>query len=204
MTRKTGSSGQKTLAALHDAGLKRLYKQGFAGMTLRELASDVGVQAGSLYNHFSNKQEFLCSVLEKVMTDLIEELTNKLEGAENPREALLAYIECHVIFHSYRRKEILISTTELRSLTPENYKKIVAMRDEYERYLREILEWGHRENFWGVTDFKIVTKLILGMMTSVGIWYRADGPVDVEGIVEIYQSMIEGLLDKEIRTLEVN
>jgi len=166
-------------------------------MTLRELAADVGIQAGSLYNHFNNKQDFLFGMLQLVMTDLLDELQLKLEDAADPREALLCFVECHVTFHCYRRKEILISNTELRSLTPDNYRKIVSLRDEYESHLKRILEWGLRENYWIYSDFKIATKLIIGMMTSVGIWYRADGPVDISGIVKVYQAMIEGLLSNE-------
>ncbi len=195
--RTTGSSAEKTLAALHRAGLRRLHKQGFAGMTLRELASDVGIQAGSIYNHFTNKQDFLCSVLTQVLNDLLEELHAKLEDAANPHEALMLFVECHVIFHCDRREEVLASTTELRSLTAENYRRIVELRDRYEARLKQILQWGSDEEYWPEMNFNIASKMILGMLTSVGVWYRADGPVDRHGIVKIFQSMIDGLLLKE-------
>jgi len=192
------------LKALQSAGLERLYKHGFAGMTLRELAADVGIQAGSLYNHFTNKQDFLFCLMHQVMTDLIDVSKAKLENTKNPRQALLAFVECHVIFHSEYRKEVQVSTTELRSLTRDNYAKIVAMRDEYEGQLLNILDQGCLGEYWTHNDPKIVTKLILGMMTSVGIWYRDDGPVDLNGIVKIYQDMIENLLLNEIEVSQLH
>ncbi len=202
--RKTGSNAQDTLRALQLAGLLRLYKQGYAGMTLRELASDVGIQAGSIYNHFANKQELLFDVLSLVLTELLDELKAKLEGAENPHSALMAFIECHVVFHSDRRREVQISTSELRSLAPENYREIVKLRDQYENQLLSILEWGRQDGYWGEMDFKIATKMILGMMTSVGVWYRQDGAVEQSGIVDIYKSMIYSLLQNDIHSLKRN
>ncbi|MEH6475425.1 MAG: TetR/AcrR family transcriptional regulator [Sneathiella sp.] len=203
MTRTTGSKGENTLMALRAAGLERLYTQGFDGMTLRELAADVGMQAGSLYNHFTNKQDFLFMLMQHVMSDLISASEVKLEKAPNPRQALLAYVECHVTFHSERRKEVQVSTTELRSLTPENYRVIISMRDAYENQLLTILHDGNAEKYWANSDPKIATKLILGMMTSVGVWYRSDGPVALDGIVKIYQSMIENLLSDDIDTAKM-
>lgn len=204
MARKTGSNAEDTLQALQLAGLQRLYKQGFAGMTLRELASDVGIQAGSIYNHFANKQEFLFNVLSLILTELLDELKSNLEEAEDPHSALMSFIDCHVVFHSDRRREVQISTSELRSLEPENYRKIVKLRDQYESQLLSILEWGHRDGYWSDMEFKIATKMILGMMTSVGVWYRKDGPVAQSGIVEIYKSMIYGLLQSDIQSLKKN
>ncbi|MEH6404331.1 MAG: TetR/AcrR family transcriptional regulator [Sneathiella sp.] len=204
MTRTTGSKGEKTLKALQEAGINRLYKQGFSGMTLRELAGDVGIQAGSLYNYFSNKQDFLYEILRKVMLDVIGEMEVALDGADNPRLALLAYVECHVAFHSSRQQEILVSTTELRSLDSENYKLITALRDEYEGRFREILDWGNSEEYWTVIDPQVSSKLILGMMTSVGTWYSVDGRYQISDLVQIYQTMIENLLYNEVAAASMN
>nr|WP_277348926.1 TetR/AcrR family transcriptional regulator [Sneathiella limimaris] len=192
------------MAAIRRAGIDRLYKQGFAGMTLRELAADVGIQAGSLYNHFSNKQELLYSILIFVMTELLDELKLSLQSAKDPHSALMAFVECHVIFHCDKRKEVLVSTTELRSLTPENYRRTIEFRDQYEKQLKDILIWGAQENYWQAVDYKIATKLILGMMTSVGVWYRTDGPVDKTGIVKIYQATVDNLLKNEMQSLRMH
>ncbi len=204
MTRTAGSKGEKTLSALREAGLKRLYRQGFSGMTLRELAGDVGIQAGSLYNYFRNKQDFLYQVMVTVMEDILTEMEEKLRGTRTPREALMAYVDCHVSFHSSRNREVLISTMELRSLTPENYQKVVALRDEYEMAFRRILEWGNEEKSWNIPDPQVATKLILGMMTSVGTWYKPGGRYRISDLIVLYQEMIDNLLRSEAGILTVD
>lgn len=194
MTRTIGSSGEKTLKALREAGLKRLYKQGFAGTTLRELAKDVGVQAGSLYNYFENKQDFLFQVMVYVMDTLTEETNERLDEAANPYEALMIFVDIHVRYHCEKKREVMISTTELRSLTTANYQRITEKRDRYENRLKEILIAGNRHGNWTVENPHIVSKVILGMMTSVGTWYRKDGPFDLDSLVKVYQTMVDNLV----------
>jgi len=194
VTRTIGSSGEKTLKALREAGLKRLYKQGFAGTTLRELAKDVGVQAGSLYNYFENKQDFLFQVMVYVMDTLTEETNERLDEAANPYEALMIFVDIHVRYHCEKKREVMISTTELRSLTTANYQRITEKRDRYENRLKEILIAGNRHGNWTVENPHILSKVILGMMTSVGIWYRKDGPFDLDSLVGVYQTMVDNLV----------
>ncbi|MBO6825757.1 MAG: TetR family transcriptional regulator [Sneathiella sp.] len=197
MTRTIGSNGEKTLKAVREAGLKRLYKQGFAGTTLRELAKDVGVQAGSLYNYFENKQDFLYQLMVYVMDTLTEETNERLNGAATPYDALMTFVDIHVRYHCEKKREVMISTTELRSLTSGNYQRIIAKRDEYENMLKEILREGNKQGSWAVDDPNIVSKVILGMMTSVGIWYKKDGNFDLDSLVEVYQNMVDNLISVE-------
>ncbi len=59
MARTVGSYGPKTMEAIRKAGLRLIFEHGYAAMSLRQLASEVGIQAGSLYNHIATKQELL-------------------------------------------------------------------------------------------------------------------------------------------------
>ena len=47
------------MQAIRDAGLRLIYRHGYEVMSLRQLAREVGIQAGSLYNHISTKQQLL-------------------------------------------------------------------------------------------------------------------------------------------------
>ncbi len=195
MTRTIGSNGERTLRSLREAGLKRLYKQGFAGTTLRELAKDVGVQAGSLYNYFENKQDFLFQLMDYVMDTLTDATDQRLIAAKSQHDALMIYVDCHVRYHCEKKREVLISTTELRSLTPANYEKIIAKRDGYEQRLKDILAKGNDSGEWTIAEPNIASKVILGMMTSVGTWYRSDGSFELDNLVEIYQEMVANLVN---------
>jgi len=54
------------------AALRLLDKVGLDGLTLRKLASELGVQAPALYWHFKNKQELLDEMATRVLVDSID------------------------------------------------------------------------------------------------------------------------------------
>ena len=63
MARTIGSHGPKTMEAIRKAGLRLIFEHGYAAMSLRQLAAEVGIQSGSLYNHISTKQELLFTLV---------------------------------------------------------------------------------------------------------------------------------------------
>lgn len=55
---------------------------GFADLSMRRLASSLGVQPGALYWHFANKQSLLLAIAEVILADL----PNGTEGATAPSD----------------------------------------------------------------------------------------------------------------------
>ena len=68
MARTIGSYGPKTLEAIRKAGLRLIFEHGYEAMSLRQLAAEVGIQAGSLYNHIATKQELLFVLIRTTST----------------------------------------------------------------------------------------------------------------------------------------
>src|SRR6201991_2936641 len=138
MARTIGSYGPKTMEAIRKAGLRLIFEQGYEAMSLRQLAAEVGIQAGSLFNHISTKQELLFDLIQDHINELLRQLDRALEGKEDPRERLRAFVAFHVTYHMSRKREVFIANSELRSLEPKNYEAIVALRGAYEQRLAGI------------------------------------------------------------------
>jgi TetR/AcrR family tetracycline transcriptional repressor len=62
------------------AALRLLDKVGLDGLTLRRLASELGVQAPALYWHFKNKQELLDEMATRVLVDSIADMLPGEQG----------------------------------------------------------------------------------------------------------------------------
>src|SRR5258706_11854899 len=116
---------------IRSIALDLFYKRGFQATTLRHIASRVGIQVGSLYNHITSKGELLFEIMETVMLDLLED---QRQQAATPdvveRMRLLVYH--HVKFHGERAEEVFIGNSELRSLNRTQRQRIVGLRREYE------------------------------------------------------------------------
>lgn len=190
MSRTAGSSGPKTLAAIHEAGLQLIYTKGFEAMSLRDLAAKVGLQPGSLYNHIATKQALLFDLINNHMLRLHERVAAELEGITDPTERLKAFTAFHLTYHIERKREVFIGSAELRSLEPKNRKRIVASRRDYEDILAGILEAGVKEKQFRIGDIRVSTYAILAMLTGICTWYDPKGRVSREELIAVHTRLV--------------
>jgi AcrR family transcriptional regulator len=198
MARKTGSSGPKTQQAIRTAGLKLLHRHGYEGMSLRQLAAEVGLQQGSLYNHIRTKQDLLMDLLRSHMLDLLQALGEELAEITEPTARLRAFIAFHLHYHMTRQAEVFVINFELRSLQPQNYAEIITLRQGYEKVLAEILAAGMRDKSLRRADIQVATYALLAMLTGICTWYRPDGRLSDAEIVGIHTDLaLQGLLSAD-------
>lgn len=68
-----GGGAQSTRDLILDAAERRFAERGFAGVSVREIASDAGLKnQASLYHHFRNKKALYEAVLTRGITPIIE------------------------------------------------------------------------------------------------------------------------------------
>ena len=189
MSRTIGSHGPKTLEAIRKAGLRLIFEHGYEAMSLRQLASEVGIQVGSLYNHISTKQELLFELVQDHMNELLRQLDSALEKKDGPTERLRAFVAFHVGYHMTRKREVFIANSELRSLVPRNYEAVVALRSAYEERLSDILSQGVASGVFEVVDVQVATFAILSLLTGLCNWYRPGGRLSKEAIIASHEKL---------------
>jgi AcrR family transcriptional regulator len=190
MARTIGSHGPKTMEAIRKSGLRLIFEHGYAAMSLRQLAAEVGIQSGSLYNHISTKQELLFELIRDHINELLRQLDRALQGKTRPVDKLRAFTEFHVTYHMNRKREVFIANSELRSLEPKNYAAIVALRGAYERRLAEILSEGVAAGEFEVVDAQVATFAILALLTGLTTWYRPGGRLTKDAIVAAHAKLV--------------
>ena len=187
--RRSRSVGENTAVGIRQVAMDLFYKQGFQATTLRHIASRVGIQVGSLYNHIESKGDLLFEIMETVMRDLLED---QRQVAQTPdvveRMRLLVYH--HVKFHGERAEEVFIGNSELRSLSRAQRTRIVGLRHDYEQVFQNELEDGIRQGKFLPVDVHITTYGIIAMTTWVSAWYSPRGRLSLEDIAEIYTAMV--------------
>jgi AcrR family transcriptional regulator len=197
--RTIGSSGEKTAEAIRRAGLRLIYAHGFEAMSLRQLAAEVGLQPGSLYNYFDTKQALLFEIVKSHMDELLASLKAALAGIAQPAEQLEAFAAFHLRYHMNRKELVYIATSELRSLEAKNRAKIVAMRKSYEAIVINILEEGGKSGAFEIADSRIAAYAIIAMLTGICEWYRSDGRLSRDELVAIYVRQVFHGIMKQAR-----
>jgi AcrR family transcriptional regulator len=189
MARKSGSHSEITGPLVRSSALRLFARDGYAAVSMRQIAADVGVQAGALYLYTPDKQTLLFDLMREHMEVLLVAWDAELKGA-TAQERLQAFSMFHLRFHLERPDAVFIAYMELRNLTAENFAVIEALRHRYERQLEAILEDGHEHEEFRVPDTKLAAMAIIAMLTGVSTWYREDGRLSRERVERIYWNMV--------------
>lgn len=191
MARRAGSDGARTEAAIRAAARRLIARVGYEALSMRRLAAEVGLGAAALYRYFPTKQAILFALLREHMEELLAAWEAARPPASRPApERLEAFTRFHVRHHLPRAEGVFLSYMELRSLTPENFAAIEAMRRAYEGELRAILADGAREGSLAVEDPAVTARAIIAMLTGITTWYRPGGPLSPRELEEFYWRMV--------------
>lgn len=190
MARTSGSDGGRTAEAIRRAAVELIARDGFAAMTMRELAERVGVQPGSIYRYFPSKSALLVDLqLEHLNFLLARWHSERPAGTHSPR-LLRAFIAFHIREHTLRRQDAFVANMELRSLDAPSYRKVVTLRRRYEEQLIGILRAGDAAGDFALADPKITAYAILAMLTGVGSWYNEAGRIGKQELIELYTNLV--------------
>ncbi|MFT6773772.1 MAG: AcrR family transcriptional regulator [Paracoccaceae bacterium] len=188
MARRTGSNGAQTAETLRRAALALFARHGFAAVSMRMIAAEVGVQPGALYNHTGSKQDLLRDLMVAHMQELLEAWGEQPPAAD-PVQALAAFVRFHIRHHMGREDAVFISYMELRNLDPDNFAALEVLRGRYEAYLRAILEDGAARGVFHAPDAPVATRAIISMLTGVTNWFRGGGRLSADEIEALYIDM---------------
>ena len=189
MARKQGSHSDITGPRVRAAALGLIAQHGFAAVSMRQIAAEVGVQAGALYNYTSDKQSLLFELMRRHMESLLASL-HQTPIAGTPLDQLEAFTRFHIRYHLPRRDEVFVSYMELRNLSPANFAHIEGLRRQYEDALEDILRAGEAEGAFVMQDSRMTTLALIAMLTGITNWYRDGGRLSQAEVEESYWSLV--------------
>ncbi|MEO1107894.1 MAG: TetR/AcrR family transcriptional regulator [Pseudomonadota bacterium] len=189
MARTQGSHSDITGPRIRSAALRLFARHGYAAVSMRQIAKEVGVQAGALYNYTPDKQSLLFHLMQNHMQDLLQAYA-ELDKTSDPQDALRRFVGFHIRFHLERPDEVFIAYMELRNLTPENFSDIEDLRRTYEDALQAILRDGQKAGMFAISDTKIATLAVIAMLNGVMTWYRSGGRLSLDEVEQVYWDMV--------------
>lgn len=188
--RQVTTKGSATADRVRRAALTLFAQFGYAAVSMRQIARDVGVQPGALYNHFPTKQDILKDLMLSHLAALIDAWERERDRLSDNNDPLEAFVRFHIRYHHDRASEVFISYMELRNLEPENFAEVETARRRYELILTDILQAGVADGRYSVDDAKVATRAIIAMLSAIPSWYREDGALSRTDIEQLYTSMV--------------
>lgn len=185
---KADTKGNKTRQLIVDTAAKSFSKKGYLAIPLKEIATSVGMKTGSLYYHFSSKEELMEEVLATGMIlikqKVDEEMATLNEGAsfqEVFKTAVRGHLKAILQHPDY-------TSTSLRNyiqIPPSVRDALHAKRVSYEQFWQDIITLGEKQ---GVLrkglDTRLLKLSIFGCMNWASIWYK-EGEKTIEEIATV-------------------
>lgn len=173
-------------------------RNSYPGTSMRDIANEVGILAGSLYAHISGKETLLLEIIETGIEEFLEKVEEAYALDRTADEKLRAMVLAHVTIVAKQPQRTQIVFHQWRYLGEENQRRVRERRDAYEKLFTAVLEEGVADgSFAADIDVKVTVLSILGALNWTPEWLSADGPTSVEELsVRLSDAMIKGVLGR--------
>jgi AcrR family transcriptional regulator len=189
-------SGKSPNRKILDIARTLFWRKGYISTSMRDIAAAYGCKPANIYNFFPNKEEILFEVLREEMEEILSPIEYLEEDdGTSPVDQLRLLIKSHLeLTLSYRRSAKLLFDISLDNLSRPKRKKIVDLRDTYDRIIRKVLRRGIDSGSFGGVDEKLAGFMISSMITRTRLWYHPKKGVSVEELADfIFEFVLSGL-----------
>lgn len=157
-----------------DEAASLFLRRGYEGTSLRHLAEVVGMKAGSLYYHFSSKDELLTTILERgieVMHEAFDRAEHDHVDAD-PSTRIGAHIRAH-LSALYENGPYTAAHVVTFRTAPESVRAaLVPTRDAYEaRWTAMLSELQRAGSLAADVDVNVARLALFGAMNSSVEWF---------------------------------
>jgi len=178
------------------AALATFVEVGYHGSTIRTIAAHAGLSVSGLYHYYESKYDMLVALLDRTMVELDARMrAARAEGAD-PVARVGALVECLALFHSHRRATAFLGASEMRSLRPEDYLRVAAVRRAQQQAVDEEVAAAVRAGQLAVADPGTAARAVVTLCTAIPQWYRPGGPLAPEHVAAQYVGFALALLGR--------
>ncbi|MDX1369034.1 TetR/AcrR family transcriptional regulator [Pseudomonas sp.] len=164
--------------------------KGYERTTVRDLASAVGIQSGSIFHHFKSKDEILRSVMEETIRYNTALMQASLAEASTLRERVLALIRCELqSIMGGTGEAMAVLVYEWRSLSEPSQQFILGLRDTYEQLWLDVLSEARAAGYFRTDPF-ILRRFLTGALSWTNTWFRPEGPMSLDQLAEQALSLV--------------
>lgn len=165
------------------------HKQGYAKTTVRELAQFIGIQSGSLFHHFKTKDDILANVMEQTIIYNNACLERAIATSDDPELQLKELIKAELeAISGDTGSAMAVLVYEWFALSPENQKKLLKLRNDYERIWLNVIQVLHDQGKIKHDPF-IWRRLIGGAIAWTVTWYKPEGKLSLDQLTDIVWEM---------------
>jgi len=173
----------------------RLFRvMGYPATSMRDLAGAVGMEAASLYNHISNKQELLKTICMDIAERHSAGLSEVKKMDVTSFGKISALVRNHIQINTTVPEMAAVAHDQWRHLDETTRQQFLEKRNEYERTLKKWIDEAIAERALQAYDTNVILYTLLSSLQWLHHWYRQERPIKAEEIeLEMVNLLFNGL-----------
>ncbi|KUI21941.1 TetR family transcriptional regulator [Mycobacterium sp. GA-1285] len=184
---------------LLDLAATMFAERGLRATTVRDIADSAGILSGSLYHHFSSKEEMVDEVLRGFLDWLFARYREIVDTEPNPLERLKGLFMTSFEAIEHRHAQVVIYQDEAKRLTGQERFSYVEQRNKEQRKMwLDLLNQGVEEGYFRPDiDVDLVYRFIRDTTWVSVRWYQPGGPLTAEEVGRQYLAIVLGGITKK-------
>jgi len=177
----------------------RLFQQqGYDATSMNDVAAALKLSKGGLYHHFQSKDEILFHIMSHAMDITEEQVINVVRRIDASQiditrtdvteQRLRTLIRLHIqVVLSPEDREITVMLHENHPLPPALRRKINGRKKDYLHFVEHLIaDVQRKRNSLSAVTPRAAALALVGMINWIYQWYKPDGPLTGEALVEQY------------------
>lgn len=178
------------------AALATFVELGYHGSTIRAIAAHAGLSVSGLYHYYESKYDMLVALLDRTMVDLDARMRAARAEGDGPLGRVAALVECLALFHGHRRATAFLGASEMRSLRPDDYLRVAAVRRAQQQAVDEEVASAVAAGLLAAPDPGTAARAVVTLCTAIPQWYRPGGASAPEELAAQYVEFALALLGR--------
>lgn len=175
------------------AAAKLFKKKGYSAVTMRDLATELGIKAASLYNHINSKQE----LLNTIIISIAEEFTNEMNNIKNANTAtaqkLTDIVDLHIKIASENSYGMASLNNDWMHLD-DQLEYYLTLRNGYEEDFRNIIREGIKNKEIVNENPEIILFSLLSTLRTIYLWIPKKEALDIKSLSKsLSRILIKGI-----------
>lgn len=158
---------------------------GYRATSMRDIASTVGIEVASLYNHIDSKESMLQQICFTMAEKFLAIIPLVKHLQERPEEQLKEAIRLHVLVITSHADESAVFVHEWKHLSEPHLSAFKKMRNNYEGFYRDLIRRGEELGLFKNIHEKFVMMVLFSSINWLYDYYKPNGKLNPSQISDI-------------------
>jgi len=172
----------------------KLFKnKGYSAVTMRDLATAMGIKAASLYNHIDSKQTILQEIIIAIAEDFTSGMHKIIKGKSISIKKLEQIIDLHVTIAIENADGLAALNSDWMHLE-NKLDYYLKLRQDYENNFKKIIKSGISKQELKEVNPDVLMFSMLSTLRSLYLWIPKKGDIETEKLSsELSKILISGI-----------